>query len=236
VNDLTALYAGYQAELYTLPTELVDAYERFATAQAQLHDGEPGYTQTKVDRLAEKAARLTAYGNADQIITEHLQPALDRQLSPFVDDVHTLGSFAGHANLTPDLVNASDEVRTAFTRYQRVGDWYAPLRAAWRWLRRSTPTDDPRGVDSHLAEFANLPALYTRWNQIGAAVNNGIIIAPWQGSADYLRLAWAVKVGARVWLPTAAQQSKAYQDATRPTAPTHPSSSHTERLPAIAAT
>jgi hypothetical protein len=236
VNDLTGLYAGYQAGLYTLPDVLVGAYELLADAQTRLRDRDPAITPAQVQRLHERAAKLVAYGNGDQVITDHLQPALTRLMEPFIEDVNTLGQYAGHANLTPDLVKESDEVRDAYARYLRAGDWYAPLRQAWRRCRGGQPCDDPRGVDSLLAEFANLPDLYARWDVIGAVVNGGLVIAPWQGSADYLRLAWAVRAGATVWLPTTAQQSQAYRTHTRPTTPASAGSTHTERLTTIAAT
>lgn len=200
------LYGGYDQGVYTLPEAFVAAYEALA---AEVAKG-PGRTDpNEVAHLEHRAAATVAYGAGDQVITGHLRPALDRHLAGFTADVATLGGWAERSEPTSELLYQPEAVREAFLRHIATGQWYGAIRAAYRVLRRPDCAD-PAGVDSLLAEVANIADILPNWTAIGQHTSRGFNAPPWQGTAAHLRLGWLVRAGARIWLPTTVEHNQAW--------------------------
>lgn len=192
------LYAGYENKIYTLPAAFVKPYEKLAT----------GVDDAQLER---QMGSSVAFGNGQQVIIDHLQPALAERIATFTTDVIALGRYAEMGQPDIQMLREPQEVRDAYLRHIETGSWYGQLRAAWRLLRRDSQPG-PLGCDSLLAEISNpLEVLGEGWQAIGQHLRGRFVRTPWEGTADWLRLGWLVRAGGRVWLPTAGEQARAYQ-------------------------
>lgn len=163
---------------------------------------------TALQQLADRCASAITYQGA-AIITEHIQPALEELMTSFAADVRTIGPHASEAAPTMSVVLEREDVREAYVRFAGIHPRYSSIREAWRILRRYDhfTTTDPLGTESPLTECANIHELVEDWWKCA----NGYGSWPWSGNALHVQLGWLVNAGARVWTPTAQQQSEVWQ-------------------------
>lgn len=150
--------------------------------------------------------RLGAYVRdyGDDVITEHLAPAVDAVWLEVKACVAKLpdGDLDAERILRagPDAREAWLDLSGLVGRYQRIRDAAAPLR------RLEQPQRDTRGDFGELRNFDELTAGY----HIQVAGPR-----PWPTEAGQTtaRLVWYARHGADVWLPTVAQQDQRHLSA-----------------------
>ncbi|MGW0169195.1 hypothetical protein ACWDWT_29080 [Streptomyces sp. NPDC003343] len=215
LNDtgVTSLVGAARSGYHTLPEGLVDEYtavERFVA------DHTDQWNQTRLDdaqarELAGRANALmvqVAYGSAEEILTEHLQPALDELIDQVRADRKTVGRYANEAAPSIAMLEESDKVREALVRLHSLVPTYGALRTSWEICRKRSfrEASDPLGLRSPLTEVANMPELFADWEP----ATHGRTPWPWSANALHIKLGWILDNGGRIWLPTADQQTDAY--------------------------
>lgn len=219
-TGVTALVANANRRVHTLPDGMVEEYadlEQLVTehtdrwGRVQLDDDQ----RRALDRRMTTLANTISYGSADQVITDHLQPALAAFLDQVHADLTTAGRHALNPAVTVDMLDEPDDVRAAIVRLHSITPTYGALRTSWEICRnRSTSIQnaDPLGIRSPLAEVANLPDLFADWEP----AHHGRTPWPWATQVLHVKVGWLVANGARIWLPTTAEQNAAWHRYHRP--------------------
>ncbi|MFD7786518.1 hypothetical protein ACFV4Q_26055 [Streptomyces nojiriensis] len=206
------LVTAARAGVHTLPQQILDDYTALE-AHLDAHTDSRGNlapgAAKEADRLTDAIMRAKAWGNAPQILVDHVQPALARFLDDLAADLKTAGRHAVQPGATIDMLDEPDHVRAAILRLHSAYPTYGHLRASWRVLRSDGDTVDPLGLTSPLAEVANLPDLVPDWEP----AHHGRTPWPWHTTVFHVRMGWLLDRGARLWLPTAAQQTEAWHKA-----------------------
>lgn len=213
-SGTTALVAHARQGHHTLPQPLLDDYAAVEDFLAQHTTDRGGLTlnaagMRHADELAHKAMAHTAWGNSVTLITDHLQPALDKLLDQVRADRKAAAAYAMHPAPTLDMLQQNDDVRAAIVRLHSLMVPYGALRTSWEICRRRITTQvtrDPQDVHSPLAEVANIPDLFTNWE----SANHARTPWPWPSTTLHVKLGWLLDNGGKIWLPTPDQQTEAY--------------------------
>lgn len=151
-------------------------------------------------------AEASKAASTEDLIRDALQPHFNRLVTQFRADVELLGERVAGPEI--DLLTASEDERLAYVRLSNFASPYMTYRATWTALRTAGQavaiTNDPLGLDSPLAEVANLPDLLPNWRDFGSGVG------PWAGGELHIKLAWIVSHGGVLWVPTAQEQNEAW--------------------------
>jgi hypothetical protein len=197
---------------FTLPAAILDGYAELEKHLDEHTDHRGEFESNTADKEAQRMCdalmRVPAWGGANSILTEHLQPALEDLIAHFKDDMAACGKFIHQPSPSVDMLNAPEDVRLGYLHASNAQTQYGSLRAAWQTLRRwdSHHCHDPLGVRSPLAEVANLPDLFADWE----LASNGRTPWPWTSNAFHVRLAWLLDNDAQVWLPTTQEHNTAW--------------------------
>ncbi|WP_042389700.1 hypothetical protein [Streptacidiphilus melanogenes] len=199
--------------LAPLPDAITSAHaelQDFLAQHATPHGAIDGAThQQAVTKLTDRLGQATSYGNATTLITDCLQPALTTHLKQFQQHVSRVGPYLHHTGSIADLLLETEEVRLAYVGLTRSITEYANLRMSWETLRgKGGATLDPQGTRGLIAEIRNAPEVFDDWRRVGTSQLHPW---PWQGTNHWIRMSWLLDHGARVWLPTAAEQDAAYR-------------------------
>jgi hypothetical protein len=148
------------------------------------------------------------YGGAEQILTQHVQPALAALIDQVRADRKTVGRYANEPGVSITMLEENDDVRAAIVRLHSLVPHYGALRTSWEILRQRSmqETRDPLGTRSPLAEVDNMPELFADWEP----ATHGRTPWPWSAPVLHIKLGWILDNGGRIWLPTANQQTEAY--------------------------
>lgn len=154
------------------------------------------------DRLAGELNTATA-DRADEIIAEHLRPALERVMA---DARKQAAAFAPHGQTREALFTAPAKARQSYLEFTEAAGKYTVIRAARQVLERlgARPQHDELGLFSEVRNAAQLWPEQFREGRASAAAP-----PPWHGDS-VTRLAWFVSHDADVWMPTPAQQDAAW--------------------------
>ncbi|MFM9790152.1 hypothetical protein [Streptomyces turgidiscabies] len=222
INEITAeldrtgiplLLGAANNGVHTVPDGISDPYAQlmdFIEEHADRYNriDNPKDERT-VARMLQQLGAATAFGNAEAIIIEHLQPALDRFLVELRDTITAAGKYAalGYQDGS-GLLTETDEVRHAYIKLTELYPKYGALRASWQHLRgKNSDSIDPMGLNSPLAEVANLPDIVDNWVLAAA----GRTPWPWPATVFHVRMNWLLSHGARIWLPTRIEQDQVWQ-------------------------
>lgn len=216
LNDsgTTALVGHTRSGHHDLPQAMLDDYAAVEEYLAQ-HTTDRGSLDLNAaglrhaQDLAHKAMAHTAWNNGSTIITDYLQPALDKLLAQVKADRKTAATWAMQSAASIDMLDQSDDVRAAIVRLHSLIVPYGALRTSWEVCRRRITTEttrDPLDVHSPLAEVANIPDLFTNWESASHARTPW----PWPSNALHVKLGWLLDNGGKIWVPTPAQQTEAY--------------------------
>ncbi|MQY32596.1 hypothetical protein SRB17_05500 [Streptomyces sp. RB17] len=215
LNDsgTTALAGNARFGYHTMPDEFL---EHYAAAEEYLEAHRDGRNQIhlnakqqlEVEPMANKAIGFLAWGGADQVITEHLQPALAELLDQVRADRKTAARYAMQESPSINMLEEDEDVRAAIVRLHSLVPRYGALRASWEICRRRAmrETADPLQLLSPLAEVGNLPDLFSDWEK----ARHGAAPWPWHSHVLHIKLGWLLDNGGKIWLPTCAQQDEAY--------------------------
>ncbi|MFF4566189.1 hypothetical protein [Streptomyces sp. NPDC001435] len=213
-SGTASLVGAARAGYHTLPDGMADEYTAIEQLLNEHTDrwGRPDLNPAQLRQVTGRADRLMGsvmYGGAEQILTEHVQPALDALLDQVRADRATVGRYANEAAPSIAMLEESDRVREAIVRLHSLVPHYGALRGSWEILRKRSmrETRDPLGTRSPLGEVANMPDLFADWEPAA----HGRAPWPWQGNVLHLKLGWLLDNDGRIWLPTANQQSEAYK-------------------------
>lgn len=212
-SGVASLVGAARAGYHTLPDGMADEYAAIdqlvagSTDQWQRPNLNPAQLREVTGR-ADKLMGAVMYGQAEKILTEHLQPALTQLLDQVRADRATVGHYANEAAVSPPMLEESDDVRAAIVRLHSLVPAYGALRSSWEICRRRsfTATRDPLGTNSPIAEVANMPELFADWEP----ATHGRTPWPWSAPVLHIKLGWLLDNDARIWLPTADQQTQAY--------------------------
>ncbi|WP_405524596.1 hypothetical protein OG426_16100 [Streptomyces canus] len=223
INEITAqldrtgiplLLGAANNGVHTLPDGLTDVHTQLLDYIEEHADHRNRIDQPKeeraIGRMLQQLGGATAFGNAEDIIIDHLQPSLDRFLIEFRETADAAGKYAqlGYQDGS-GLLTETDDVRKAYIKLTELFPKYSALRASWLHLRPKATGDtiDPMGLNSPLAEVANLPDLVPNW-QMAAAHR-----APWPWPANvfHVRMGWLLDHDAHIWLPTRQEQDQVWQ-------------------------
>lgn len=211
-HGITALIDSAARGVHTLPGSIADDYAKLMEVLDENADRFGWLQGWKAEKAAadlmQKIYAVTAFGQADVVIDEHLKPALVRYLDEFRTNMQTAGQHAVSIDVGA-LLSQPDDVRQAHINLvDSHGDYHA-LRGSWEICRKrnagginGSTCIDPDDIRSPLAEVANLPDLFADW-QLAAA---GRKPWPWSGTAHHVRLHWLLTNGAELWLPTGREQ------------------------------
>lgn len=212
-SGVTALVGNARFGYHTLPDGMVDAYGEFEQYVADHFNkwgtaDDPAAIRT-TQAMADSLASRIAYGNADAVIVEHLQPAMAQLLADVVADREAAGRHALTITTSIDMLSEPEHVRAAIVRLSKLHPRYHGLRHSWEVLRtRDTlPMHDPLGLRSPLAEVGNLPDVFADWERAA----HGRVPWPWHSSHLAVKLGWLLDNGGHIWLPTAAEQTGAWK-------------------------
>jgi hypothetical protein len=178
------------------------------TANEFQHDWTRARDQAAHILAEDLAAKI--YTGRDELIVEHLAPALADALAGFTADLGRAARWVPDGWRTPitvpweTLLEDDREVTRALYHVLNIGGRYQPIRAAWRFLHGEAHDEGPPGdPDSPLAEVRNFADLAPSWNPADLGRSEW----PWKTSygVDHRRLAWLVTHQADVWLPTRQQ-------------------------------
>jgi hypothetical protein len=212
-TGVSSLVGAARNGYHTLPDGMVDEYAAIEQLVADNTDrwGRPNLNPAQQRGLSGQAGKLMAavvYGGAEQILTEHLQPALAALIDQVRADRATAGRYANQPAVSVEMLEESDKVRDAIVRLHSLVPRYGALRTSWEICRKRSmqTTRDPLGTSSPIAEVANMPELFASWEP---AVH-GRTPWPWSAPVLHIKLGWILDNDGKVWLPTAAQQTVAY--------------------------
>lgn len=219
-TGITALVTNANRGIHTLPDGMTAEYADLEQFVADHTDqwGRPQLDDTQrrdVDRRMTALATRVSYGSADQVIADHLQPALATFLDQFQADLTTAGQHALNPVVTVDMLDEPDDVRAAIVRLHGILQTYGALRLSWEICRnRNTATQnlDPLGIRSPLTEVANFPDLFADWER----AHHGRTPWPWDTTVLHVKLGWLVTNGADIWLPTATEHNAVWRKYNRP--------------------
>ncbi|MEV6835534.1 hypothetical protein AB0N17_13620 [Streptomyces sp. NPDC051133] len=215
LNDsgTTALLGNARFGYHTLPDAMLDDYaaveqylEAHRDGRSQVHLN--AKQQREIEPMASKVIGFLAWGGANQVITQHLQPALAELLDQVRADRQTAAKYAMQETPSIDMLEQPDDVRAAIVRLHSLVPRYGALRTSWEICRRRSmqETSDPLGTLSPLAEVANIVDLHADWRKSHA----GQAPWPWHSHNLHIKLGWLLDNGGKIWLPTADQQTEAY--------------------------
>lgn len=209
-SGVVGIITGAREGVHTLPQQILDDYADIEKIAAQ-HADKWGRVSDKaaartLDQLGDRIGAALAYGNRDQVIREHLAPALDELLDEFRATAAAAGNFAHHDGPTLDMLTAPEAARHAYVRLHETYPKYGRLRASWQTLHRGD-VDDPLGDRSPLAEIENIDTVVPDWH----AAYYHRTPWPWPSQVFHVRLAWLLDHGAHIWLPTPDQHNQAWR-------------------------
>lgn len=212
-SGITTLVGNVRFGYHTLPDGMVDDYTELEEYIAEHTDKWGSTDQVDVMRtaqkMADKVSGYVAYGGATAVLVEHLQPSMERLLKDVRADIKAAGRHAFATGATMDMLTEPDDVRAAIVRLSNLHPRYSALRRSWEILRRprSDDTIDPLGLNSPLAEVANLPDIFSDWEK----ATHGRAPWPWHATTISVKLAWLLDNGGEVWLPTAIEQNNVWK-------------------------
>jgi hypothetical protein len=134
-------------------------------------------------------------GTADDIVTEHLRPALDEVMTEAVELVRILAPY-GMAH--EGLLQAPEEARQARVRFDFVVGRYRVLRDAQ--VELGALRDQPQREGGRYFEVRNR-------DTVAAGYRPGVV--PWPTDDTLAKLVWFITNGAEVWMPTPAEREAA---------------------------
>lgn len=203
---------------HTAPQAMLDDYNELEQliddGQETRNWGKREWANKKLEQQAEDVAvRLTRLFGYGDLVTEHLQPALDNLVRQFRQDREAAGRYAMQEAVHLDMLDQPDDVRAAIVRLFGILQPYGALRTTWADFR-GTPDDenngnygppagDPFGVRSPLAEVRNIDQLVPNWKTAG---QHGGTSWPWPSEAMHVRLGWILDHDGQIWLPTKREQ------------------------------
>ncbi|WP_416978669.1 hypothetical protein [Streptomyces sp. T028] len=210
-RGIGSLIQAARAGWHTVPNDLNNGY---ATLEGLTADYANAPQQSTADRAAALTAELVTTmsgGAADDIINDHIKPALARFVADFQTDATAAGSYAALPNPIPPLDAEPDSVQRAYRRLLKANTGWQSIRTSWRILRGRSlaPTRDPAGLASINAEVSNALELRPIWNPSSPVSS---LATPWRHGVFHVRLNWLLDNGAQVWAPTAAEQTIAWRD------------------------
>ncbi|MER5468038.1 hypothetical protein [Streptomyces sp. NPDC002685] len=213
-SGTASLVAAARAGYHALPAGMVDEYAAIEQLLAEHTDrwGRPDLTADQLREVTGRADKLMGailYGGAQQILTQHVQPALAALIDQVRTDRATVGRYANEPAASVAMLEESDQVREAVVRLHSLVPHYGALRASWEILRKRSmkATVDPLGTNSPLGEVANMPDLFADWEPAA----HGRTPWPWAFPVLHIKLGWILDNDGRIWLPTADQQTEAYK-------------------------
>lgn len=212
-SGVSSLVGAARSGYHTLPDGMADEYAAVRKFIGDHTDQWGRITlddkqQREVTGQADKLMAGVLYGGAEEILTQHVQPALAQLLDQVRADRATAGRYADEPATSIGMLEESDDVRAAIVRLHSLVPHYGALRSSWEILRRRSmrETRDPLGVNSPLGEVANLPDLFADWEPAA----HGRTPWPWSAPVLHIKLGWLLDYDGRIWLPTADQQTQAY--------------------------
>jgi hypothetical protein len=146
-------------------------------------------------------------GQADEIITEHLAPAIAECMDQARPLVEALGEREPSRS---GLYDAPQQARDAFDALTLLAERYGRVRAAYRHVRSLlTGNLEQDWRRTLLSEFRqqSLALAWPQWNDIRHDSSNAATVyptLPWPED-PVGRLAWIVRSGVDVWVPTPAE-------------------------------
>lgn len=208
-DGITGLITGAREGVHTLPDQILDDYAEVEAIAAEHVDRwgrvNDDNAARNIDQLVGKIGAALAYGCRDQVIREHLQPALDVLLDTFRKDIAAAGNLAHQPGPTLDMLTAPDKTRAAYVRLHDTNPRYGRLRSSWRTLHRGVVAD-PLGATSPLAEIENIDHVVPDWRTAHPRA-----AWPWPANVFHIRLAWLLDHDAHMWLPTPDQHDHAWR-------------------------
>lgn len=174
---------------------VLDPSKRMASARAAVVAyQEQGQIRAEVERTLTEALDGSIRGAADEVIRDHLQPAL----IPVRDAMEEAAKRLPLNANTADVLAADEKAREAWLRLDKAATQYDALRTAWSLYGQQTEHDQ----FGEFAEFANLRDL---WPTFGRQQLQESVV-PWPTSSTTARLLWLAHHGARLILPTPAER------------------------------
>ncbi|NNN36064.1 hypothetical protein HLK59_38030 [Streptomyces sp. S3(2020)] len=208
-HGISSLVQAARAGWHTLPQTLLDDFTTLETLATQYeNDPQPG-TATQAAELTAQMRTATRGGNADQLITQHIQPALTQFLTDFQSDATAAGQYAAAPKPTLAMLEEPDSIQQAYTRLAESTLRWTSIRTSWRILRGLSlaPIQDPAGLDSIHAEIGNTLTLRPIWDPHSPYSR---LASPWGEGVFHLRLKWLLDHDAQVWAPTATEQTTSW--------------------------
>lgn len=188
---------------FTLPADLVGAYDDLQALVA----ARPRVDQRDLDEACVKVMRAFS-SRHEALLVDHIRPAFTEKLAAFAADVDTLGAYAYEFQPSTNLLREPAKVQKAYLRFTESNIWYSNMRAAWRCVfRPDHDCPDPHGTDSLFTAIANLGDILPDWQ----AMSTGNKPWPWAWPDQRVRLAWLVRNGAELVLPTRAEHVAIYR-------------------------
>lgn len=159
---------------------------------------ETGRLHREIEQRVTEALHVGVGAVSDQIITEHLQPALAALVVDLVPVAKALPQGAS-ASL---LITEGKALRDAWVKLGTLTDRYASIRSAQGalWSRQRVEHD----VEGEFSEFSNVRAFFP---QFGATNVLAVVLAPWPDAGPD-RLLWLAQHGAQFIVPTAAERDQ----------------------------
>lgn len=176
-------------------------------AEAEARDRALAERRRLLVDLAEAAQSSVVAGvqaQADELIVDHLRPALDEALEGAGAVADKLGATLP---TTDELLNGTDANRKAYKTLRALAGRYRALRSAQSLVVAVSgkPKDDTGGL---FVELRNLPDVWPGRRAI--AVNPAAAAPPWPDD-ELGRLLWLVTSDAEPWMPTAADQDAVFR-------------------------
>jgi hypothetical protein len=177
---------------------LLDPAKRMTAARAGVVAWqEQGQMRAELERRLNAALDGGVSSARDEIIRDHLQPALVRVR----DAIETATKVLPAHVSTADLLSAGDKARAAWLQLDQAAALYDGLRTAWHALE-TEPEFDVKG------EFIELVNLTDIWPTFGKSNLKAESVAPWPTKTTTARLLWLGHHGARLILPTQAERDE----------------------------
>lgn len=153
--------------------------------------------------LADLRLVSTIVDHADEILAEHLRPALETALA----EVRGVLEVSDEIPWTDAraLARASDAVRLAYETVRAAVDRLTALRAAQGLLQRLT--GEPAAEAFRV--FGSIKNLHDLWPQHGQGYP--VVSAPWPTEPGQA-LVWQLRHGADIWMPTAIEVVERYME------------------------